>query len=267
VKSSGLDDTQFDKRKEEVFEMHDRVQEFSKRARLFMSQAVALCQTGKSLGMYAEEMGTRDTLFSGAMTELDTKVRSAFEESANRCLSSLEAKLKPWEELERRCEQRDRLVLDFESYVRKVKKLADNPKTEPMKLRDKESKLSRATQRLVQATSELYQAFDYYDVLKGLLIVPELMIMKKAQIDFFSGCSQAMSRVEMEDPTIVTKQLEEKVKKAPPNPFPPLKLLGNLALPRAASTIQDQFRAGNMPTEQDLRNQYQRDRSERVPGN
>lgn len=81
----------------------------------------ALCLACADLGNACADVELRDVNFQNAQFQLDEDMRKQLDVAVAQALESLENKLAPFSELDKMIMSRNKLKLDFDHYIRKVR--------------------------------------------------------------------------------------------------------------------------------------------------
>ncbi|CAM9719841.1 unnamed protein product [Chrysoparadoxa australica] len=202
------EDAEFEMRYNKVMDIMKKALVIRDCMKTQMELSRKLCGSCADLGNACQDADVRDVQFNNCQFQLDESIRKNLDDNVANALESLEKKCRPFQELAKRCKVRSNLKLDYDHYVRKVKDLKENPKSDVSKLSGNEAKLEAAKQKVADATASLYRAFNYYDAIGGRLVTPEIEMFKAAQRSFFSTALEATSQLEIRDPVQVAEEIE-----------------------------------------------------------
>lgn len=84
----------------------------------------ALCLACADLGNACSDVGLRDVGFQNAQFQLDEDMRKQLDAAVAKAVESLENKMAPFVELDKMIMSRNKLKLDYDHYMRKVRHTA-----------------------------------------------------------------------------------------------------------------------------------------------
>lgn len=119
------DDAEFQERYKAVLELQTRVLKVKDAMKSLLDSTRAMSQRAVDLSNACGEADARDQDFITTQLKLDASMRSRLDESVGKALDSLDRKLMPFKDLEERVRTRNRLKLDYDHYVRKVRRFCN----------------------------------------------------------------------------------------------------------------------------------------------
>ncbi|CBN78823.1 conserved unknown protein [Ectocarpus siliculosus] len=214
-----VDNSEFEERSQRVADLKEKVGKVRDAMKRQLDCSRALCLACADLGNACSEVGLRDVGFQNAQFQLDEDMRKQLDAAVAKAVESLENKMAPFAELDKMIMSRNKLKLDYDHYMRKVRDLKEKPGSDAAKLSNNEAKLTAARQRLQEATGKLYKGFGYYDAVGGTLCQPEIEMLKQAQQGFFGSAFSVVKGVPARDPQEVAREIESVGKDGMNAPF------------------------------------------------
>jgi DNA repair ATPase RecN len=151
------DDAEFAERHTRVMELAKKIEKVKLSMKRQLDASRSLCLAAADLGNACSDADVRDVQFQNIQYQLDESIRKTLDENLMQALESLDKKLAPFKDLDKRVKARSNLKLDYDHYVRKVRDLKEKSNADPAKLTNNEVKLEKAKNRVHQATATCYK--------------------------------------------------------------------------------------------------------------
>jgi len=153
----------------------------------------SICET------YEATAKLRSAALEGAAIagDVDSKFRPDLEKDLERkLLEPIQQFLVLFPAIKKRMEQRERLLLDYDSYRRKVSKLRNDPKADPREVEDKENKLRMATESYTTYNERLVYELAALEEHRADIVDGPFIALAGGQIRFFGDTLRALSQLQ-----------------------------------------------------------------------
>lgn len=193
-KAQASPDTEYEERKSRAMKLLESLKQLHKHSQAYLDHTRSLCFASAELSTDFKEFfhgGDARVVriadqFHDSMHKVDEETRKIMDDRiVEEVMEPLQGKLAQFDELRGLMKQREAYKVDYDAYLRNVRRLKEKASSNARKLGEKERKLAAAKKLLEDATAECFYRFDTFEDRRTIMVLNEFRTITSCLATFY----------------------------------------------------------------------------------